>query len=127
MNEIPPIYWMIVIGVIAIMVCVVLFYIAMVLLESKKAIEESRKIIEDAGKTLRQVDLIVNDLQVSISSVREAVGELINLYLFQLENLIRFLLLQDSLEVFWVERGRIIVLYPNTGNILGNEDCLITI
>lgn len=76
MNEIPPIYWMIVIGAIALMVCVVLFYIAMVLLESKKAIVESRKIMEDAGKTLRQVDLIVNDLQSSMASVRGAVEEI---------------------------------------------------
>jgi len=76
MNEIPPIYWMIVIGAIALMLCIVLFYVAMVLLETKKAIEEGRKIMEDAGKTLRQVDLIVNDLQSSMASVRGAVEEI---------------------------------------------------
>jgi len=44
--------------------------------ETKKAIEEGMKIMEDAGKTLKQVDLIVNDIQASVSSVREAVGEI---------------------------------------------------
>lgn len=66
---------MIIIGAVTVMVCFVLYQLAMLLRESKNAITTSRGLMEDASKTLKQVDLIVNDLQTSISSVRNTVEE----------------------------------------------------
>ena len=76
MDTIPSVYWMIIIGAVTFMVCLVLYYVAMLLRESKEAVTDGRSLVKDAQKTLQQADLIINDLQASITAVRGAIEEI---------------------------------------------------
>jgi len=73
MSEIPPIYWMIIIGFITFMFGLVLYYLAMLIRESKDAVADSRKIIQNTEEILKQATLIVNDVQESISTLKGTV------------------------------------------------------
>jgi hypothetical protein len=73
MSNIPPIYWMIIIGFITFMFGLVLYYLAMLIRESKDAVADSRKIIQNTEEILKQATLIVNDLQESVSVVKGTV------------------------------------------------------
>jgi uncharacterized protein YoxC len=75
MSEIPAVYWMIIFGAVAFMICFVLYYVAMLLKESKDAVGDSRKIIQGLEGTMKQVDLILADVQATISTVRGTIDE----------------------------------------------------
>lgn len=75
MDTIPPIFWMIIVSVLTIMTCIILYYIAMLVKETKITVADSREIMKQATKTLQQVELIVNDVQASVSTVRGTVEE----------------------------------------------------
>lgn len=66
---------MIIIGAVTVMICLVLYYLAMLLRESKNAVSDSRVVINDLTRTMKQVDLIVNDVQTSIATIRGTVEE----------------------------------------------------
>lgn len=75
MSEIPAVYWMIIFGAVTFMICFVLYYVAMLLKESKDAVGDSRKIIQGMEGTMKQVDLILADVQATISTVRGTIDE----------------------------------------------------
>ena len=68
METIPPMFWMVVVGLITVMICFVLFYLAMVLKETKRAIEGSKDLI-------KKTTLIVDDTQEMIATVKGTVRE----------------------------------------------------
>ncbi|MHC1716507.1 MAG: hypothetical protein AB9915_01245 [Candidatus Dojkabacteria bacterium] len=76
MSDIPSAYWMIIIGAVTLMICLVLYYVAMLLRESKDAVGDSRKIIQGLEDTMKQVDLILADVQSTISTVRGTIDEI---------------------------------------------------
>lgn len=76
MSEIPPIYWMIIIGFITLMFGLVLYYLAMLIRESKDAVADSRKLIQNTEEILKQTTLIVNDVQESISTLKGTVFQI---------------------------------------------------
>jgi len=61
METIPPIYWMIVIGILASLLSFILFEIGM--------------LIKDSRKTLKNVDNITSDAQSIVSTVKGTVEE----------------------------------------------------
>ncbi len=61
MAEIPPVYWMIMIGLVIIMICFVLFELGM--------------FIRDSRKSLKHIDLIAADAQQIVSTVKGTVDE----------------------------------------------------
>lgn len=75
METIPPIFWMIIVSVLTVMVCLILYYIAMLIKETRTTVADSREVMKQATKTLQQVELIVSDVQSSIATIRGTVEE----------------------------------------------------
>lgn len=75
MNTIPPIFWMIIVSVLTIMVCFILYYFAMLLRETKNTVADARDTMKQANKVLQQIEIIVNDVQCSIATIRGTVEE----------------------------------------------------
>ena len=75
MNTIPPIFWMIIVGVLTIMVCLILYYFAMLLKETKNTVSDARETMKQANKVLQQAEIVVNDVQRSITVIRGTVEE----------------------------------------------------
>lgn len=75
MDTIPPIFWMIIVSVVTVMVCLILYHVAMLIKETKTTVVDARGIMNQASKTLQQVDLIVNDVKSSVSTIRGTVEE----------------------------------------------------
>jgi hypothetical protein len=73
METIPPIYWMTILGVITLMLCLVLYYIAMLIKESRDVVRDSRAIIKNADEIMKQAVLIVNDAQETVSTVKATI------------------------------------------------------
>ncbi len=73
METIPAIYWMIVIGVIAAMICIVLLFIALFINDSRKAIKKSVTLMDDASRSLKQVEDILSNVQSTIQEVSNAI------------------------------------------------------
>ncbi len=65
METIPPVFWMIVIAILTVMICLVLYYLAMLLKESRD--------------TVAKTEPIIKDLQTSVSSVTDTLNEVNNL------------------------------------------------
>ena len=76
METIPPIFWMIIVSVLTIMVCLILYYIAMLIKETRTTGVDARETMKQANKILTQAELIVNDIQSSVSTVRTTVEEI---------------------------------------------------
>ena len=70
METIPATYWMVIIGVVTLMLCLVLYYIAMLIKESRDVVKDSRAIIKNADEIMKQTTLIVNDAQETIATVK---------------------------------------------------------
>ena len=76
MDTIPSVFWMVIIAVIAIMICLVLYYVAMLLKETKDAVGDSRKLIQGLEPTMKQVDLIIADVQSTTSMLKGTVQDI---------------------------------------------------
>jgi len=75
MDTIPPVFWMIIVSVLTVMTCLILYYIAMLIKETRTTVVDARETMKQATKMLQQAELIVNDVQSSIASIRGTVEE----------------------------------------------------
>ena len=75
METIPPIYWMIVIGLVIGFFCFLLYELAMLIRESKRAVGDSRKVIVEAQKTIDTVNMLLVDVTDIVSTVKGTVSE----------------------------------------------------
>jgi predicted PurR-regulated permease PerM len=73
MEAIPAIYWMIVIGVIAIMICVVLLFIALFINDSRGVIHKSISLMDDTSKSLKLLENILTNLQGTMNELSTAI------------------------------------------------------
>ncbi|MDD4382357.1 MAG: hypothetical protein PHE21_03375 [Candidatus Dojkabacteria bacterium] len=73
METIPAIYWMIVIGVIAAMICVVLLFLALFINDYRKGIHKAMNLMDDASRSLKQVEDILSNVQSTIQEVSNAI------------------------------------------------------
>jgi hypothetical protein len=78
MENIPPIFWMILIGGIGFFVCFVLYHLAMLLNESTKAVKDSRKIIKDAEELVSSANGIVSEIEGIVKTVKGTVIQINN-------------------------------------------------
>lgn len=76
MSEIPAVYWMILIGVITVFVCLVLYYFAMLFRESTGAVKDSRKIIVEADTLIQSAKKIVDDAGIIVETGKRMIGEI---------------------------------------------------
>jgi DNA anti-recombination protein RmuC len=70
METIPAVYWMVIIGVVTLMLCLVLYYIAMLIKESRDAVKDSREIIKNADSIMKQTALIMDDVQDTVTTLK---------------------------------------------------------
>ncbi|MBU1120025.1 hypothetical protein KKA50_02430 [Patescibacteria group bacterium] len=75
MDTIPPVFWMIIVSVLTVMTCLILYYIAMLIKETRTTVADARDTMKQATKMLQQLELIVNDVQSSVSAIRGTVEE----------------------------------------------------
>ncbi|MGI6423247.1 MAG: hypothetical protein ACOX0X_01325 [Candidatus Dojkabacteria bacterium] len=76
MQTIPPMYWMIIIGVLVGFFSFILFEIALLIKESRKAVADSRDVIQKASKTVDMANTILEDATEIVSTVKGTVYEL---------------------------------------------------
>ena len=76
METIPPIYWMIVVGVVVIFFCFILYEVALFIRESRKAVQDSRKVILEAEKTVDTVNMLLVDVTDIVSTVKGTIYEI---------------------------------------------------
>ncbi len=76
MSEIPSIYWMIIIGVIVLMICLVLYYLAMLIKQSGEVVKETKPLLKNADEILKQTASMVNDAQEAVSVVKDTLIEM---------------------------------------------------
>jgi hypothetical protein len=76
MEQIPSLYWMITIGVVAFFVCLVLLYIALLFKESTDLVKESRDILKTGKESILKLARIIEDLESTVSMARNTVSEI---------------------------------------------------
>jgi len=73
MENIPSVYWMILIGAVTAFVCFVLYQFAMLLRESTGAVKDSRKIINDAKKLVDNANEIIEEATTIVKTLKGTV------------------------------------------------------
>ena len=61
METIPPMYWMILIAVVTIFVCLILYYVAMLFKESSETVSEVKEIVRESKGIIKNVEKIVEE------------------------------------------------------------------
>ena len=73
MENIPSVYWMILIGAVTFFICFVLYQFAMLLKESTGAVKDSRKIIRDTEKLIENANSIVAEATIIVQTLKGTV------------------------------------------------------
>jgi hypothetical protein len=76
MEEIPSVYWMVLIGVVSFFFCLVLWYIALFFKESRDTVRETREILNSTRESLLKLGRIIDEVESTVSSVKSTVGEI---------------------------------------------------
>jgi methyl-accepting chemotaxis protein len=61
METIPPIYWMIVIGFLALFFCLILYYIAMLFKETSETVSAVKSIVKESKGMVKNVEKILEE------------------------------------------------------------------
>ncbi len=61
METIPPIYWMVLIAVITVFVCLILYYVAMLFKETSETVSEVRNIVKESKGIIKNVEKIMEE------------------------------------------------------------------
>jgi len=76
MQEIPATYWMIIIGVIAIFICLVLFYLILLIRESREAVKESKEVLRNSKNSILRIERITENLEATTDMARATMEEI---------------------------------------------------
>jgi len=72
MEEIPAIFWMIIVGILVVFVCYVLYQLAMLLKESRDSIKGVNKALEDINNIVSEIDGIINIVKTPVLQITGA-------------------------------------------------------
>jgi predicted PurR-regulated permease PerM len=78
MNEIPSLYWMIVLGFVTFFFCLILLYTALLIKESRDTVKESREILKSGRESILKLGKIIDEMEGTVGIVRGTVEELSN-------------------------------------------------
>jgi hypothetical protein len=78
MNEIPALYWMILIGGLSTMFGLILYYTAMLLREATGAVSDSRKVIQNSNRIVEETSEIVSAVKGSIMMIKGTIDTIHN-------------------------------------------------
>ena len=72
MEEIPAIFWMLIVGILVVFVCYVLYQLAMLLKESRDSIKGVNKAVEDINNIVSEIDGIINIVKTPVLQITGA-------------------------------------------------------
>ena len=61
METIPAIYWMVLIAVVTIFICLILYYVAMLFKETSETVGETKKIIKESRGMIKNIEKITEE------------------------------------------------------------------
>lgn len=70
METIPPMYWMILIAVVTIFICLILYYVAMLFKETSETVAETKKIIRDSKGMIKNIEKILEESTEIVGSAK---------------------------------------------------------
>jgi uncharacterized protein YoxC len=72
MEEIPAIFWMLIVGILVVFVCYVLYQLAMLLKESRDSIKGVNKAVEDINNIVSEVNGIIDTVKTPVLQITGA-------------------------------------------------------
>jgi len=72
MEEIPAIFWMLIVGILVVFVCYVLYQLAMLLKESRDSIKGVNKAVEDINNIVSEVNGIIDTVKTPVLQITSA-------------------------------------------------------
>ncbi|MGI5897765.1 MAG: hypothetical protein ACOX6Q_01230 [Candidatus Dojkabacteria bacterium] len=78
METVPPIFWMIIVSILTIMLCVVLYYLAMLLKESRDTVSKTEPIIKDLQTSITSITETLNEINTLIIKPVRGIGAAIS-------------------------------------------------
>lgn len=72
MEEIPSIFWMIIVGVLTAFVCYVLYQLAMFIKESRNSVKGVNKAVEDINNIVSEVNGIIDSVRTPVLQIAGA-------------------------------------------------------
>ena len=75
METIPPIYWMILISVLAVFVCMILYYVAMLFKETSETVSEVKEIVRESKGMIKNIEEIVGAVKRTTLVIEGTVSE----------------------------------------------------
>lgn len=72
METIPPVFWMILISVLAVFFCLILYYIAMLFKETSETVKEVKYVVKESKGMVKNVEKILEESSEIVSAVKRA-------------------------------------------------------
>ena len=72
MEEIPAIFWMLIVGILVVFVCYVLYQLAMLLKESRDSIKGVNKAVEDINNIVSEINGIIDIVKTPVLQITGA-------------------------------------------------------
>ncbi len=70
METIPPIYWMILISVLAVFFCMILYYIAMLFKETSETVSATKEIVKESKGMVKNIEKILEESTEIVASAK---------------------------------------------------------
>ena len=70
METIPPIYWMILLSVLAIFFCLILYYVAMLFKETSETVAEVKEIVKESKGMIKNIEKILEESTEIVSAAK---------------------------------------------------------
>jgi len=74
-NEIPAVFWMVIISVVTAFVCFILYYVAIVMKQTAGTIGETKEVVKSSNKLIAESTEIVTDLKDSAKMLKGAMQD----------------------------------------------------
>ena len=72
MEEIPAIFWMLIVGILVVFVCYVLYQLAMLLKESRDSVKGVNKAVEDINSIVSEVNGVIDSVKTPVLQITGA-------------------------------------------------------
>lgn len=70
MDTIPPVYWMVLISVVSVFICLILYYIAMLVKETTNTMVEVKEVVRETRDTITKTNKILDESTEVLASAK---------------------------------------------------------